>query len=139
MKKKSRIEHARLLRQNATTAESLLWNALRARRLCGLKFRRQHPIGGFFVDFACVEHRLVVEVDGEYHDDQIVADRQRENFLRARGWRIIRFGNDDVRDDVDGACQAIAKFLRIETTHRARRHIRSGMMSENAPEVPKHS
>jgi adenine-specific DNA-methyltransferase len=59
---------ARALREAQTQAESLLWNVLRARRLCGLKFRRQFPIAPFIVDFACVARKLVVEIDGGYHD-----------------------------------------------------------------------
>ena len=59
---------ARLLRENATQSESLLWQLLRRKQLCGLKFRRQHPIGPFFADFACVSRKLVIEIDGGYHD-----------------------------------------------------------------------
>jgi very-short-patch-repair endonuclease len=72
---------ARQLREQQTKAESLLWNALRAKRLCGLKFRRQHSIGPFFADFACVAQQLVVELDGGYHDYQIEDDVSRQRYL----------------------------------------------------------
>ena len=78
-----RTERSRELRCRQTQAESLIWNVLRAKRLAGLKFRRQHPIGPYFVDFACVEKHVVVELDGGYHDVQFEQDRRRQAFLES--------------------------------------------------------
>jgi len=79
-----------------TVAEKDLWRALRGSRLAGLKFRRQVPIGRYFVDFLCVEHALVVELDGPPHDDprQRAHDEARDAWLRGQGYRVLRFPND---------------------------------------------
>ena len=87
--------NARALRQRMTDAEQLLWRLLRSRRLAGLKFRRQHPVGPFVVDFACIAHRLVLEADGGQHAGS-ATDPRRDAWLRADGWRVLRFWNDDV-------------------------------------------
>ena len=76
---------ARELREQATVIEFLIWSELRGRKLAGLKFRRQHPIGPFVVDFYCAEHQLVVELDGPVHDERQDDDRQRSQYLRQRG------------------------------------------------------
>jgi very-short-patch-repair endonuclease len=90
----------RALRRRATDAEAALWNELRARRLDGLKFRRQHPLGPFVVDFCCVEHRLIVEVDGSVHADQREYDEERSAYLAAISYRVIRFTNDQIFNDI---------------------------------------
>ena len=87
---------ARDLRWRATNAEAVLWEAIRDRRLGGLKFRRQRPFGPFVVDFVCPEARLVVEVDGPVHDDQDEQDAYRTEFIASYGFRVLRFTNDDV-------------------------------------------
>ena len=84
---------------------------LRARQLCGLKFRRQHPIGPWIADFACVDRMLVVEIDGEYHDKTPDKDIQRQNDLQGRGWTVIRFSAEDVENDAESVCRAIANKL----------------------------
>ena len=84
-------ETAREMRHELTPAESQLWNALRGRKLGGLKFRRQHPVGRFILDFFCAEYRLVVEVDGEIHATQIEHDTERTRLLGEFGYRVIRF------------------------------------------------
>ncbi|HYB57668.1 MAG TPA: endonuclease domain-containing protein, partial [Alphaproteobacteria bacterium] len=86
--------NARQLRIDMTDAERRLWSALRGRRLEGYKFRRQHPLGPFIVDFACLEHRLVVEADGGHADSD--DDRRRTAWLERRGWRVVRFWNNDI-------------------------------------------
>ena len=113
-------ERARDLRARQTKAESLLWFALRARRLCGLKFRRQYPIGPFIVDFACVEKRLVVEIDGGYHDYVYEDDISRQEKIEAEGWKVIRFSNEDVLDDVEAVAIVIARHLELEPEFRYR-------------------
>ena len=88
-------EFAKLLRREMTFPERLLWGRLRNRRTNGLRFRRQHPIGPYIADFACIERRLIVEVDGRSHGDRR-RDRPRDRVLEAMGWRVLRIGNDEV-------------------------------------------
>jgi len=114
---------ARDLRARQTEAESLLWYALRGRRLCGLKFRRQFPIEPFIADFACIEHRLVVEIDGGYHDDVYEQDQSRQQRIEAAGWQVIRFRNEEVLSDVEAVTVAIARQLRLEPEFRGRKPI----------------
>ncbi|WP_457935918.1 endonuclease domain-containing protein [Mesorhizobium sp. 10J20-29] len=101
--------NARTMRKALTDAELKLWNELRAHRLMGLAFRRQMPIAGYIVDFACPHHRLIVEVDGSQHADDAAtdADRVRTARLEALGWTVLRFWNDDVLRDIDNVCQHI--------------------------------
>lgn len=87
---------ARVLRQHMTPAEALLWESLRARRLVGLKFRRQHPLGPYIVDFCCPEIRLIIEVDGEVHKDQREYDATRTEQIEHYGYHVVRFSNDAV-------------------------------------------
>lgn len=112
---------ARELRSRQTRAESLLWQVLRAKRLSGLKFRRQHPIGPFFADFACPEMWCIVEIDGGYHDAVHEEDRSRQAYLEDAGWRVLRFTNEDVLDDVEAVAIGIARELGVEATFRGRR------------------
>ncbi|MDP8932510.1 MAG: endonuclease domain-containing protein [Actinomycetota bacterium] len=94
------VPAARDLRARETWAEEQLWAALRGRRLDGLKFRRQHPIGAFVLDFCCVERRLAVDLDGEVHVTQRERDVEREALLAAAGYRVLRFPNAAVRDQL---------------------------------------
>lgn len=87
---------ARRLRQNLTTAEQILWQALRNRQLNGLRFRCQHPVGRFIVDFFCPQCKLVVELDGGVHDEQAEYDTVRTEQLNAYGDRVVRFPNKEV-------------------------------------------
>lgn len=100
----------RQLRSNMTGPETRLWSRLRARQFQGLKFRRQHGIGPYIVDFYCPEQSLVIEVDGDSHADadQIVKDGQREKYLRSRGLRVIRYINDDIVKNMDGVLEDLA-------------------------------
>src|SRR3989338_1429897 len=84
------------LRQRPTIAEQHLWKYLRRNRLLGFKFRRQHAIGRYIVDFLCHEQKLVIEVDGKIHDRQKVYDEQRDTYLKLYGYTIVRFSNDEV-------------------------------------------
>ncbi|ESW73191.1 hypothetical protein X771_01515 [Mesorhizobium sp. LSJC277A00] len=101
--------NARSMRKVLTPAELKLWNELRAHRLMGLGFRRQFPIAGYIVDFACPEKKLVIEVDGSQHTDAGAAagDETRTSHLGQDGWTVLRFWNDDVIRDVDNVCQHI--------------------------------
>jgi very-short-patch-repair endonuclease len=106
-------DDSRRLRREQTPAESLLWQNLRAKRLNGAKFRRQHAIGDYIVDFCCLRHRLVVEVDGGQHagDQEEEKDAARTARLEAQGFRVIRFWNDDVMKNLDGVLTSIVDAL----------------------------
>ncbi|MBK7332552.1 MAG: endonuclease domain-containing protein [Betaproteobacteria bacterium] len=86
-----------------TDAEQRLWHRLRGAQLHGCKFRRQHPIGPWFADFACIERRLVVELDGGQHAERAAYDRRRTEWLRLAGWRVARFWDNEVLNEMDGA------------------------------------
>jgi very-short-patch-repair endonuclease len=101
---------ARQLRLSSTDAERRMWSALRDRRLMRYKFRRQHPIGDYIVDFACTRHALVIELDGGQHVDS-AADAHRTAWLESQGWRVIRFWNHDVLTNTDGVVEAILRAL----------------------------
>jgi very-short-patch-repair endonuclease len=101
------LYRARELRRNTTKAEERLWRQLRSRNIEGLKFRRQHPVGSFIVDFYCPQSKLIIEVDGGSHADQQEYDQQRTEWLQARGYRVIRFTNDDVKEALDGVIERI--------------------------------
>jgi very-short-patch-repair endonuclease len=105
---------SRRLRREQTPAEGLLWRNLRAKRLNGAKFRRQHPIGDHIVDFCCIGYRLVVEVDGEQHADADAEakDAARTARLEAHGFKVIRFWNDEVLGNLDGVLTSIASALK---------------------------
>ena len=100
-------ELARVLRQQEVPAEALLWKALRNRALGEFKFRRQHPIDRYVVDFACVACSLVVEVDGETHLPAKSRDAKRTAFLEGAGWQVIRFWNTQVYDELEAVKEAI--------------------------------
>ncbi|MCV3206669.1 endonuclease domain-containing protein [Mesorhizobium sp. YC-39] len=101
--------NARSMRKVMTPAELKLWNELRAHRLMGLGFRRQFPIAGYIVDFACSEKKLIVEVDGSQHaqGDAVAGDAARTARLEQDGWTVLRFWNDDIIRDIDNVCQHI--------------------------------
>jgi very-short-patch-repair endonuclease len=105
------VEHARRLRKQTTDAERKLWSALRQKQLDGFKFRRQVPIGEFVADFACLSERLIIEVDGGQHDADREKDAARTAWLQIRGYRVIRFWNNDVLGNLDGVVQSILTAL----------------------------
>ncbi len=90
------LSFARKLRREDTRAEELLWNSLRKSQLEGLKFRRQVPIGPYIVDFLCIAHRLIVELDGVVHlrPEQVLHDTKRDQWLRSQGYTVLRISND---------------------------------------------
>lgn len=102
---------ARGLRRNQTDAEQTLWWRLRNRQLHGAKFRRQHQIGRYIVDFCCLEQKLVVELDGGRHADHSEADQQRTKVLEQQSYRVIRFWNHEVSANIDGVLEQIAQAL----------------------------
>jgi very-short-patch-repair endonuclease len=106
------LERAKAMRREATEPERRLWNALRAQRISGAGFRRQVVIGNAIADFACRQPRmLVVEVDGETHAQQRAYDGRRTIELEARGYRVMRFTNEDVMKNLDGVLMAVEQAL----------------------------
>jgi very-short-patch-repair endonuclease len=104
----TRTERSRRLRRNATRAELALWNHVRDRQLNGLKFVRQQFIAGYYVDFVCREHRLIIEIDGGQHADN-AADQKRDAVLASLGYRVIRFWNNEVLANIEGVLQHLAE------------------------------
>jgi very-short-patch-repair endonuclease len=106
-------ERARQLRTNSTDAERKLWQSLRRLKSRGFHFRRQVPIEGLIVDFACYSARLVVEVDGGQHNEAKgkAADEQRDAFLTRNNFRVLRFWNNDVLGNIEGVMQTIIAAL----------------------------
>ncbi len=95
---------ARGLRKRMTEAEHVLWKALRGKRLEGLKFRRQEPIGPFIVDFVCFERKLIVEAEGSqhFHGEQKSKDAERDRWLHEQGFEILRFNNTEIMSSTEG-------------------------------------
>ena len=106
---------ARRLRRDQTDAERALWAKLRDRRLCGAKFRRQVPIGGYVVDFLCDHARLIVELDGGQHAGS-ASDEARSTVLKAAGFCILRFWNNDLLTNEAGVLETIKESLEISGT-----------------------
>jgi very-short-patch-repair endonuclease len=107
---------ARELRRNLTDAERRLWWKLRYRKVGGYRFRRQVPIGPYIVDFACLSQRLLIELDGSQHGGNFAYDQARTRWLESRGYRVLRFWNGDVLQDIEGVLEAIHRAL-LETPH----------------------
>jgi very-short-patch-repair endonuclease len=112
-KKDWRVPLARRLRRVMTPAERKLWWHLREAKFSGSHFRRQATIGNYFVDFCCHTTRLVIEVDGDSHaaGRQMIDDARRVEFLQARGYRVLRFWNNDVLTNIEGVMEVIASAL----------------------------
>ena len=106
------IERARQMRKESTNAEALLWVRLRKRQLDGLKFRRQHIIQNFIVDFYCPRVKLVIEIDGPVHDVQEEYDQEREKILQELGYQMVRFKNSEVERNIDLVVARICDFCR---------------------------
>jgi len=116
MKDLSRINpttkrNTRALRRDMSDAERLLWQHLRRRQVAGQRFRRQHPVGTFIVDFACLEAALIVEVDGGQHADQKEYDTARTAWLERQGFRVVRFWNSEVLTNLEGVREVIEREL----------------------------
>ena len=113
MRDNARTKLARRLRQTPTSAEARLWARLRKRQINDCRFRRQHPIGPFIADFACVDRKLIVEVDGATHstDAEIAKDMRRTEWLESEGWRVIRASNAEVYENLEGVLEGIRVAL----------------------------
>jgi very-short-patch-repair endonuclease len=104
-------EIARQLRRDQTSAEQILWALLRRRQLAGVRFRRQHPVGRYVLDFCAPALRLAIELDGEIHSAQRDQDAHRSEQLEAFGYRVIRFKNEEVRADTDLVIRMIEEVI----------------------------
>ncbi len=111
---RSTNDAARQHRKEPTAAEQILWEMLRDRQMSGHKFRRQQPLGPYIVDFCCAALRLVIEVDGESHQEQRSYDEARTLHLSAYGYRVMRFTNDQVLKTLDQVLDAIEQALEIQ-------------------------
>ncbi|WP_093126423.1 endonuclease domain-containing protein [Variovorax sp. OK605] len=109
--------NAQVLRREMTDSERRLWSGLRAEQL-GVKFRRQHPLGNYIADFACLDPKLIVELDGSQHQAQQAYDAARDAFFRAQGFDVLRFASNDPFTNLDGVRQAIVNRL-VELTPSA--------------------
>jgi len=109
-------ETARRLRRDQTPAEQVLWRHLRTKRMCNVKFRRQHPIGTYFVDFCSIQRKLIIEIDGGQHADQSAEDEVRSSFLKSYGYRVLRFWNKQVLENTDEVLAEIEKSLGADSS-----------------------
>ena len=102
---------ARRMRRNSTSAEDKLWQRLRRHQVGGLKFRRQHSLGRFVVDFYCAKANLVIEVDGPVHDGHAERDISRQEYIEALGFRVLRFTNDQIDNSLESVVGCISEAL----------------------------
>ena len=116
---------ARALRHNQTDAEIAFWNQVKDRRFHGLKFKRQHPVGIYFADFVCLEHHLIVEIDGGQHNDN-PQDEVRTKYLNNSGFKVIRFWNNDILSNIEGVTHSLTLALS--------RNAGEGTESNNVPQ-----
>ena len=106
----------RKLRNAPTDAEHRLWQYLRNRQLEGCKFRRQHPFGDYILDFACLERKIVVELDGGQHADNLQYDNARTDYLERCGFQVLRFWNNEVFNNIEGVAEVILSTLAQRAT-----------------------
>lgn len=109
---KKLVTYAKNLRQNMTPQEQLLWRFLRNRRFAHYKFRRQHPVGPFIVDFACIRPKVAIELDGSQHDENRHYDENRTLWLESRGVVVLRYWNNELTENTDGVLTSI-----LDTVH----------------------
>lgn len=99
------------MRKNSTEVEKILWSHLRLNQLEGYKFRRQQPVGRFIVDFVCFEKKVVIELDGGQHMDEHEKDQKRDEWLKSQGFKVLRFWNNEVFDNIEGVKEMIRREL----------------------------
>ena len=105
---------ARKLRKNSTEEERKIWNLLRNRQFLNLKFKRQVPIGEYIADFVCEEKKIAIEIDGGQHNepDNWVKDNMRTQFIKSKGYKVLRFWNNDIKDNIEGVYQKLIEIFR---------------------------
>jgi len=104
-------ERSRDLRKNLTDAEQILWQKLRSKQIYGNKFRRQFVLGNYIVDFICLDKRLIIEVDGGQHMENVSYDSQRDEWLKSQNFKVLRFWNNQVLGELDSVLDVIVKSL----------------------------
>ena len=105
------FKNSAMLRHNQTEAETKLWQVLRAHRLNGIHFRRQHAIGPYIVDFCAPYRKLIIELDGSQHLEQEAYDAERTTFLEEKGYQVLRFWNHEVMEDMDRVLERILELV----------------------------
>jgi very-short-patch-repair endonuclease len=111
----SLLDNAKTLRRNLTDAEQKLWYHLRAHRFMGRKFKRQKPMGRYVVDFVCLEEKLIIELDGGQHAENIEYDQERDSWLRNQGYMVLRFWNNELMNETE----SVLEQIRIVLDHEA--------------------
>ena len=108
-----KYKRARNLRKGSTEQERIIWGLVRNRQLNGLKFVRQYPIGKYIADFACRRLKLVIELDGGQHneDDNINYDNERTKYMEAEGYRVIRFWNNEIDNNLEGVYERLLEII----------------------------
>ena len=108
--------NARKLRKNMTEQERKLWNIIKDRQFFGFRFRRQFPIGKYIVDFVCREEKIIIEIDGGQHNEEINidADNMRTAFLNSEGYKVIRFWNNDIDNNLIGVYEELKKVFKVK-------------------------
>lgn len=114
------VDNAKALRRRTTSAEDLLWQMIRNRKIAGFKFRRQHPLNYFIADFYCHEALLVIEADGSIHDLENIKqyDKQREEKITELGITVLRFSNDSIFSEPDVVIKSIESFLKNSSSEK---------------------
>ena len=105
------LNNAKSLRTDMTDCEQRLWYYLRAKRFENIKFKRQVPIGDFIVDFVSKKNKIIIELDGSQHMEQVDYDKNRTKYLENLGYKIIRFYDNDIIENIDGVLETIKNFL----------------------------
>ena len=114
----NQIENSRQLRKNMTPQEKRLWSAIRNRQFFGYRFRRQFPIGQYIVDFICREKKIIIEIDGGQHNEDIniYCDNKRTEYLMAKGYKIIRFWNNEIDKNLVGVYEKLKEVFNVIDT-----------------------
>ncbi len=110
------LNNAKSLRSNLTDAEKALWYHLRAHRFLELKFKRQKPVGQYIVDFVCIEQKLIIELDGGQHAENVDYDERRTKFLENAGYKVLRFWNNQVLQELESVLEAIRTEITLSPT-----------------------
>jgi very-short-patch-repair endonuclease len=113
----SLLGNAKTLRRNQTDAEQKLWYHLRAHRFMGRKFKRQKPMGRYVVDFVCLEEKLIIELDGGQHVENVEYDQERDAWLMSEGYKVLRFWNNELMNEMESVLERIRLVLSNEAVH----------------------
>lgn len=109
--RKNKREFAKFLRKNTTPQEKIMWALLKEKQMYNLRFRRQSPIGPYIVDFVCLQRKIIIEIDGRYHEYKKEYDHSRDTFLQSIGYTVIRCSNFEVETDVQSVLQKIGRII----------------------------